>query len=119
MADTSQATYEPVVKLPKPPKHLGKIAAEAWSTYGKELIDSSVLCVTDLAALEQFAIWWEQFRLADNPRDAEKASDQVRRCMTELGLTPSSRSRVKAVTVPKLDEKAAKYFSDPLGVRRR
>ena len=55
MADTSQATYEPVVKLPKPPKHLGKIAAEAWSTCGKELIDSSVLCVTDLAALEQFA----------------------------------------------------------------
>ena len=71
MADTSQATYEPVVKLPKPPKHLGKIAAEAWSTYGKELIDSSVLCVTDLAALEQFAIWWERFRLANNPHDAE------------------------------------------------
>ena len=58
MADTSQATYEPVEKLPNPPKHLGKIAAEA-------------------------------------------------------------RSRVKAVTVPKLDEKAAKYFGDPLGVRRR
>ena len=57
MADTSQATYEPVVKLPKPPKHFGKIAAEAWSTYGKELIDSSILCVTDLAAQEQFAIW--------------------------------------------------------------
>ena len=56
---------------------------------------------------------------ASNARDAEKASDQVRRCMTELGLTPSSRSRVKAVTVPKLDEKAAKYFGDPLGVRRR
>ena len=39
--------------------------------------------------------------------------------MTELGLTSSSRSRVKMVTVQKLDEKAAKYFGDPLGVSRR
>jgi P27 family predicted phage terminase small subunit len=103
-------------RVPRCPAHLQGEARKAWRQVAKWLTDMRVLTEPDTHALEVYcdiyARWvhaTEQLRtfgvmlskdgnLFPSPylRIVETCSQQMRQWMGEFGITPSSRSRVKA-----------------------
>lgn len=107
---------QPEVCVPDPPEHLSEAAREHWHQIAHELAEVGILTVLDQDALalycEAYARWVnanqqiQQFGpLVKAPSGypmqspflaiANKAFDQMRALLTEFGMTPSSRVRVK------------------------
>lgn len=103
----------------EPPSWLGGYALEHWIEMAPILSTAGMLTSGDRAALAQMCDDYETIRrsidgpevleeaAADNWRNArtmlsnaDKARDRYRRMLTEFGLTPSSRSRIRSTLEP-------------------
>ena len=105
-------------RTPSPPAFLSASAAEVWRDLGKLLRDAGLFTVVDRYALAMFCVvtarWMEAERelqmvslvvtaesgnLYQNPwlHVANKAWGQMRQMLSEFGLTPAERSRLKTV----------------------
>lgn len=106
----------PEPKIPPCPRGLGKVARKEWRRTSKKLYSLGILSTLDLAALSIYCTAWENFLKAGeelaktgpfirgkegfpvrNPwfRIQGEAVGQLRAMMAELGLSASSRSRIK------------------------
>ena len=105
-------------RTPRPPAFLTADAAEIWRDLGKLLREAGLFTVVDRYALAMFCVvaarWMEAERklqmvslvltaesgnLYQNPwlHVANKAWGQMRQMLSEFGLTPAERSRLKTV----------------------
>jgi P27 family predicted phage terminase small subunit len=107
---------DPPVAIPSCPKHLSKVAKHEWKRIAKELKAAGIITELDRACLagycDAYATWveackqLEQFGMVfkapsgypiPSPYLAirDRSLDQMRAFLTEFGMSPSSRSRVK------------------------
>ena len=112
---------EPTLALatPTPPDWLGDEAREKWDEVAAELAQMGVLTSVDADVLALYSVTWTEWKAASlairdhgltvrTPRGEERTSPyvlignkalmQLRALAAELGLTPSSRSRVQTST---------------------
>jgi P27 family predicted phage terminase small subunit len=103
--------------LPRCPKHLTGVERETWKRLAGELHDAGVLAVIDRDALALYCVVYARWldaeerlrkigavisttngNLIQNPYlgIANRAAEQMVRLESEFGMTPASRSRVKA-----------------------
>lgn len=103
-------------ELPEPPAFLDAEGRREWNRIALELYQQGVLTGVDRAALAAYCSWWslfvkastemEEFGLMQTSESGyespsgwvnikKQASEQMHKFMTEFGLTPSSRSRIK------------------------
>jgi phage terminase small subunit len=75
------------------PDWLEGLAKEHWDEIAPLLASSGILTAGDRAAL---AVLCDEYRRWRTDPDDTKSRDRYRRMLVELGLTPSSRSRIKA-----------------------
>ena len=103
----------------EPPRELTGVAKAKWMKLAVQLDALGVLKQTDRDALEAYCLLWTRWKKLehDSKRDPTLIGDmvkvfvQVKSLMSELGLTPSGRVRVKASppdTAPA--SKLAKYL---------
>lgn len=113
----NRAEPQPPDGVPRCPSHLNQVARTEWRRVARALHAMGVLTVIDRAALaaycQTYAKWVEaEQRLRDTPpllktpsgyvqqspwvAIANKQLELMGRYMTELGMTPASRSRVAA-----------------------
>ncbi len=106
----------PVVQVPEPPELLSMQAREHWPEFAELLSKMHVLSGADLPALcmlcESYSIYWEAMAgvrqygiMSITPNNyvqrseylntAFKALDECFKIMSEFGLTPSSRTKVR------------------------
>lgn len=83
--------YEPAST--DPPDWLDGLALEHWAELAPILARSGVLTIADRAGLAALCDDYQRWRT--DPEDF-KARDRYRRMLIEFGLTPSSRTRLKA-----------------------
>lgn len=123
----NDAEPRPTAKLPPCPKHLNDEAKKEWRRISKELLKAGLLTTIDRAVLATYCQAWgrwveaeEQLRkhgpIVKSPSGypiqnpylsvANKAMQQMQKVMPELGMTPSSRSRIKAEGPSPADELA-------------
>ena len=121
----SLSKNEPTPKAvcPSPPDILSPVAKKHWKIISKQLFDANVMTVLDIPALtiycEAYSRWIEAGKavqaegviikqkshdgsteyLKQNPNlmIQQKAFDQMKSMLTEFGMTPSSRTRVRTV----------------------
>lgn len=107
-----------VKKTPRAPGHLSKDAQREWRRVAKILTEQNVVSVLDLPALEAYCVCYAQWveanaqvgklgaivktangNLIQNPylAVANRAMVEMRKWMAEMGMTPSSRSRVQVL----------------------
>ena len=111
----AQPSLPALVTAPRCPSHLKGEARKVWGKVGKLLANMGVLTEADLHALEAYCVVFARWQDAEaqlgtygvmlsrdgqlfpSPylRIAEDCLKQMRAWMTEFGITPSSRSRVK------------------------
>lgn len=117
--NTAEPRFHVPGRTPRPPAFLSDSAAEIWRDLGKLLREAGLFTVVDRYALAMFcavaARWMQAEReierlgvvliaesgnLYQNPwlHIANKAWGQMRQMLSEFGLTPAERSRLK-VTV--------------------
>lgn len=114
--------------LPTAPSYLCDVAKAEWRKTGKRLLAMGIMTDIDTSALaaycQAFARWveaeqmlnergvlWrstnddgiELFTQSPYLSIANKALEQMQKLLVEFGMTPSSRSRVKAVPVGEVD----------------
>jgi P27 family predicted phage terminase small subunit len=110
---------EPAKEMPDCPPHLSDLAAAEWLRIAGPLQEMGVLTIVDRAALaaycQAYGRWAEaEEKLKDTPvmlkapsgyvqqnpwlSVANKQLEIMGRYMAELGITPASRSRVRALT---------------------
>jgi P27 family predicted phage terminase small subunit len=128
---------------PRCPSHLKGEARKEWRKLAQILIDLRVLSLGDLDALAAYCthyqIWidakakvQEHGAVIANPKTgwfeispflkvADDASSRMKQFMVEFGMTPASRSRVKAGKRPTMTEKDtdAQYFDAEAKVLRK
>ncbi len=107
---------------PPCPSHLAGEARAEWRRVTKELLAAGVLCKADRAVLVAYCEAWADYLIASTAvagclkADAEaglsraihlgyvkqkkQTADQVARLASQLGCTPSARTRVKAQQEP-------------------
>lgn len=108
---------EKIRRIPQPPSALkgNKVATATWKKLARKLMDMRVLGDVDVYALEQLCSWYARWHSAEAMLQkhgdviptsnnnliqspylpiARRASEMMLKFMAELGLTPSSRSRV-------------------------
>jgi len=106
----------PIVAVPDPPEQLSEPACAHWPHFAEQLSKMRVLTDADLPALamlcESYVIYWEAMdgvrefgiigvtpnnylQRSEYLNTAFKAMDQCMKILTEFGLTPSSRMRVR------------------------
>ena len=104
-------------EIPEPTESLGPFALEEWMRVVPIMDSYGVLTTVDMAALEAYCRTYERWRRASDVLDAEgqmaftekgipckhpmvnvadSAGALMLRYMVEFGLTPASRSKVKA-----------------------
>ena len=112
------------------PKHLGPIAAEEWARI-RDLF-REIFTEADRAALSAYCVCYGRWVEAEdhvratgmmvkspsgypmqNPwlSIANKAFQQMNKMMSEFGMTPSSRSRVKTLPEPRKAKGTAQFFT--------
>jgi phage terminase small subunit len=104
---------EPVMAsadCPKAPAWLGKFGQDLWKQLAPVLTSAGLLTLGDIPAFEQLCDEFDTIR-----RDplCSPARDRYRRLLVEFGLTPSSRSRIKATA-----EKPRDAFADFVARRK-
>ena len=108
---------EPPDALPRCPAHLSDVARKEWRRLAKPLGDMGILSVADRAALAAYCQVWARWVEAEEQLQktppllktpsgyvqqspwlsiANKQLEIMGRYMAELGLTPSSRTRLPA-----------------------
>ncbi len=106
---------------PDPPDWLDASALEEWARKVEQLHSAGVLTVVDDCALALYCLCWAKVRelipivakeghsvtaanggVVRNPNSValSQAETALNRAMVELGLTPSARTRVKALPKP-------------------
>lgn len=85
---------------PSAPAWLGTFGKDLWDRLAPVLSPAGLLTTGDLPAFEQLCDEYDTIR-----RDplSVSARDRYRRLLTEFGLTPSSRSRIKSTAEPPKD----------------
>ncbi len=76
-----------------PPAWLDEIGKEHWRELAPVLQGSGLLTEGDRPALAELC---NEYSTILKDVDADKAKDRYRRLLVEFGLTPSSRSRIRA-----------------------
>lgn len=128
------------VAMPEPPRHLSDEAKEEWTRVVESLFNCGILTDLDRAALaaycQAYGRWVQaedalaRFAAKDaatrgimmktqsgnaiqNPLvgAANKAMSDMVRYAAEFGMTPSSRTRIKAEADGKKDDPEARFFS--------
>jgi P27 family predicted phage terminase small subunit len=115
---------KPKVEIPPCPQHLSKLAKEEWRRMSVQLHAVGMLTAIDRAALAAYCQSWGRWIEAEWHLEAEglavttaddnlkpspwlsiadKAMHMMHRYLTEFGMTPGSRSRVKAEPPPAPD----------------
>ena len=134
----------PTSVLPDCPEHLSIEAQAEWHRLAQVLHDIGVLTIIDRAALAAYCQAWGRWveaeeKLAETPSlfktpsgyvqqspwlaIANKQLEIMNRYMTELGLTPAARSRIKAdvgqASAPPIERiELVTVYTDPDGVVR-
>ena len=106
----------PPERLPPCPRHLDKRARKEWRRIGRMLLEVRVITELDRAVLTVYCQSWSEYvraceeipkkqpvclardgypRLNPWLRVQREACERMSRAMTELGLTPVSRTRVR------------------------
>ena len=101
--------------LPRCPDHLDDVARKEWRRLARPLFEAGILTVADRAAFaaycQSYSLWAEATRkLHETPKlirspsgyaqqspwfsIANKQLELMGRCMSELGITPTARSRL-------------------------
>lgn len=125
--------------VPTPPEHLAPSALEEWHRLAPTLARAGILTHLDRAALGAYCAAYGTFTEAEaalrengpvvtgyrgsqvvSPyiRVRDRALELMARFAAELGLTPSSRSRIHAAPIEEFDE-ADRFFADPARDRTR
>ena len=108
---------QPEPKIPRAPEHLSDEAKREWRRMSKTLFDLGLMTEIDRAALAAYCVAWGRWVEAENNLKkygtvmlspdkgwpvqspylsiANRAMEQLQKFMTEFGMTPSSRTRVK------------------------
>lgn len=115
----------PVAAVPDCPAHLNDVAREEWSRLTRELSAVNLLTNLDRGSLAAYCVAWSRWCEAEqrvremgavvksptgfpiqNPylAIANKAMEQMHKLAAEFGLTPSSRTRIKAPPTKQRDE---------------
>lgn len=118
----SQPAPDVLTKVPTAPRTLGKVGRKKWKDTAGKLIVLGLLTPVDLDALEIYCAAWDELAICDAELEKTgayftadsgymgqhpvvnrrfKAIDNIRRFMTEFGMTPSSRTSVQVTTPPK------------------
>lgn len=108
---------QPEVAIPECPSHLDELAREEWDRVTQELHTLGVLALVDRSSLAGYCVAWSRWVQAEtklqdegyvlqgqgggyyqNPMlaVANKAMEQLYKFASEFGMTPSSRTRIKA-----------------------
>ena len=100
-------------KIPPCPKHLDKESRAEWRRMAKEFRALGVLAMLDKAVFavycKNFAEWAKATRMIqEQGMIMKEAEARMMRALVEIGMTPSSRSRVKAT--PKKEESPEDEF---------
>jgi P27 family predicted phage terminase small subunit len=120
-------TAEPQLSAPKaskPPTRLEKDAADEWIRLYAELVEKGVLTEGDLSIFEEYCYTLGELRKFERLaqkygaetsilKGFHKATitlrSQLRQLAGDLGLTPASRSGVKAIEAKKQESKLEKF----------
>ena len=117
---------QPTKKRPRCPKHLTGEAKKEWNRTSKQLFELGLLTELDRAALAAYCQAWAQwvqaqeemskptFQMIEETESgypvaspwlnvAAQAMKHMKSFLTEFGMTPSSRSRVKVPEAPTVD----------------
>lgn len=115
----------PELAMPKCPAHLSKEGKAEWKRLAAELHTLGLLTRIDRAALAAYCEVWARWVMAEKKLQAEgctaltpngyatknawltiadKALEQMHRYLVEFGMTPASRSRVRADGAKKENE---------------
>ena len=107
----------PTIRLPSPPKELSPEAKREWRRTGRQLRDLGIMSEIDRAAFAAFCTTYTQWLavqalLAQSPvivrtqegeiranpllRVAKDLQEQWTRALLEFGMSPSSRTRIRA-----------------------
>lgn len=118
-------------RTPSPPDYLNEEAASIWRQLGKLMLNAGLLTMADLHALAMFcavaARWIEAEKklaasglileskeggLYQNPylSVANRAWEQMRKMLSEFGLTPAERSRLRVVATEDTPSLAERLF---------
>lgn len=116
---------KPQKKMPQCPPHLQGEARKEWRRMGKKLLELGLMTEIDRTALALYCQAWERWVEAEaevkklgaivkspngfpiqNPylAVANRAMVDLRKMLTEFGMTPSSRSRVQVDQAEKEDD---------------
>ena len=108
---------QPKGTLPNPPAHLSAEAKREWWRMGRRLVRLGLMTEIDKAALAAYCQAWARWADAEKKLEddgpvtetasgfptqsvylqiANRAMEQMLKCLVEFGMTPSSRSRVHA-----------------------
>ena len=122
---------KPPTTIPKCPEHLDKEAQAEWKRMAKELKPLGILTQLDKAIFavycQAFSTWAQATRkitemgmvrvtkngfTEQNPflPIANKAKEQMMKALIEMGMTPSSRARVKVTSPPKEEDDKERFF---------
>jgi len=117
---------EPETGAPALPSHLAGEAILEWHRIVKELLTLGILTKVDRAALAAYCAAWGRWVEAEDHLRMEpmifkapsgypvispwwsvanKAMEQMRNFLTEFGLSPASRTRIKGSAAPATDDK--------------
>lgn len=113
----SEPSPDALEAMPEPPGALGEVGLKRWVEDGARLIAVGVITVLDLPAFWLYCAAWDEVAECESEIKAEAyyfsesgypvphpalarrrvALDRIRKYQQEFGMTPSSRSAVKAV----------------------
>jgi len=87
-----------------PPGCLKGEALRHWRELAPLLLRAGLLTEGDRPALEMLCEEYGRIRRSRRPINADKARERYRRWLVEFGMTPSSRTRVRAAAIPQVNE---------------
>jgi P27 family predicted phage terminase small subunit len=122
----------------RPPRHLDRVARDEWRRVVKDLTAAGLLKTVDRSALAAYCQAYSQWvdaskRLKEQPLTLvspngyaypnpllgvqKRALELMHKFMTEFGMTPSSRSKVKVEKVEEADELDKILFGENVKVK--